>query len=89
MTKTFFSALALTLTLATPGLAQNTEVNADVANSLKMAITMNGFACDHVVFVEPMGNDGARVTCQKTAGNDATGVYIFAVSDTGLQVSEE
>jgi len=69
--------------------AQMTSVDDEVAQNLLLAITLKGFECAQVVNVVPIGTEGAKITCIKTAGNDATGIYIFGVSADGLSITEE
>ncbi len=69
--------------------AQMAAVDEDVAQNLLLAITLKGFECAQVVNVEPIGLEGAKVTCIKVAGNGTIGTYIFGVSADGLSVTEE
>ncbi len=69
--------------------AQMAEVDDQVAQNLQMAITLKGFECAQVVNVEPIGTEGAKITCIKVDGNDATGIYLFGVSADGLSITEE
>ena len=69
--------------------AQMAAVDSEVAANLKLAITVSGHECAQVVNVEPIGNDGAKITCVLADGGDATGIYVFAVSADGLSITKE
>lgn len=76
-------------TLSGVASAQMAEVDAEVAQNLQLAITLQGHACAQVINVEPVGSEGARITCVSVEGNDATGVFLFSVTADGLSIVEE
>ncbi len=79
----FVSALAL-VALAGAASAQATDDNYEMA---KLGITMSGFDCERVLTAEPTDNENVvEITCVKTAGSDATVVYIFTIDGAGFSI---
>ena len=80
----FLSALVLALA----GSAATAQESTDNYEMAKLGITMNGYDCENVISAEPTDNDDVvEITCQKSAGSDATVVYIFTIDGAGFSIS--
>ena len=80
----FVSALALALA-SSAAFAQDSTDNYEMA---KLGITMNGYDCESVISAEPTDNeDVVEITCQKSAGSNATVVYIFTIDGAGFSIT--
>ncbi|MCF6271781.1 MAG: DUF4412 domain-containing protein [Rhodobacteraceae bacterium] len=79
----FVPAIAFVL-LASTAAAQSDSDNYEMA---KLGITMNGYDCEKVLEAQTTDNeDVLEITCQKTAGSDATVVYIFTIDGSGFSI---
>ena len=70
--------------LASPAFAQG----ADNFEMAKLGITMNGYDCERVLGAEPTDNENVvEITCIKSAGSNATVVYIFTITGAGFSIT--
>jgi len=75
-------------TLALAGSVAAAQEAADNYEMAKLGITMSGYDCEKVISATPTDNeDVVEITCQKSAGSDATVVYIFTIDGAGFSIS--
>ena len=80
----FVSAIALVFA-GGAAFAQDTADNYEMA---KLGITMSGHDCARVISAEPTSDDDVvEITCQKSAGSNATVVYIFTIDGAGFSIT--